>query len=143
MNGLKKFVFVLGLIAIALCAAEVIQFGRFPGTLPGDSFAALKAASTPTPEPVTMEALVEIRDEGFKYTDAKNEKAARDLEEELSMLYDRLLDVEIELQKIETFSPVLDSAEGIYGFSKPIDPKELEELGIDTEELNEVAKLFE
>lgn len=145
MKGLKKFVFVLGLIAMALCAAEVIQFGRFPGTLPGDSFAALnKDAYSSTPsEPVTMDMLQELRDEQFSYTDAKSEKAARDLEEELSMLYDRILNVEIELQKIEMFSPVLDSAEGIYGFSKPIDPKELEELGIDTEELKEVAKLFE
>jgi len=144
MEKIKNFIFAVGLIAIALCVAEVIQFGRFPGTHPGDSFAAIKAAySTPAPEPVTMETLIEVRDEGFKYTDAKNEKAARDLEEELGMLYDRLLNVEIELRKIEMFSPALDVAEGIYGFSETIDPKELEELGIDMSEVQEIAKLFE
>ncbi len=146
MEKTKNVILIVGLIAISLCVSEVIMFGRFPGTYPSDSFAALKEATssnTPAPEPVTMDALIEIRDEGMKYTDVKSEKAARDLEEELSKLYDRLTDVEFELQKIEMFSPALNAAEGIYGFSKPIDPKELEELGIDTEEIKEIVKLFE
>ena len=137
MKGIKDFVFVVGLFAIALCVVEFTTNGRIPGIIFPDN------SSSPAQEPVTMSMLQELQQDQFKYTDAKSEKAARDLEEDLNALYDRILNVEIELQKIEMFSPALNAAEGIYGFSQPIDPKELEELGIDTEEMKEVAKLFE